>query len=130
MVDQLSRHEQALHVLVATAEAGDSSFTSAHAMAECYAALTALPLRRRVSPSEASDLIEENLVKRLKIVDLDSVCYRKVIRKVAMLGLPSGIIYDALHAECADQAKCERLYTFNGADFRRVCDSGITVCLP
>lgn len=87
--------------------------TSAHALAECYATLTALPLRRRISGPEALRLIEANFTHKLKVVSLSHTDYIKALRLVAGLGRVSGQIYDALHVVAAAKEGCERIYTFN-----------------
>ena len=75
--------------------------TSAHGLAECYSVLTALPLPRRVTPTEADRLIEESICRRLQIVELGEDDYRSAIGRLSRSGLADGIIYDALHAIAA-----------------------------
>jgi predicted nucleic acid-binding protein len=103
--------------------------TSGHALAECYATLTALPLRRRISGPEALRLIEANFISRLKVISLSTGDYHKALRLVAGLGRISGQIYDALHLTAAKKEGCERLYTYNARHFQGL-DPSIRIVSP
>lgn len=71
VTDQLPNHPAAFACLVARfKERGVEVTTSSHALAECYATLTALPLPRRITGPEAVRLIETNFVKRFRILGL------------------------------------------------------------
>jgi len=52
------------------------------------------------------------------------------LARVSCLGLPSGAIYDALHVRYAERAGCDRILTYNTADFTRLVPSGIEVATP
>ena len=117
VTDQLSNHPAALECYSRHLEKGKQAFTSAHALAESYATLTALPLRRRISGPEAMRLIEANFLKHLKIIPLNQNDYVKALRLVANLGRVSGQIYDALHVVAAMKAGCGRIYTYNSRHF-------------
>ena len=94
---------------------------STHALAECYASLTALPLRPRVAPGQARRLIEENVVSNAEtIVTIEADDYLGVLQRLSNLGLQSGAVYDGLHVRCAEKASVAELRTFNGRDFRRI----------
>lgn len=127
VVDQLPSHESALECFVNHSGRGFEGCCSTHALAECYATLTALPLARRVQPLEAKQLIMENFVGRLTVLDLAAADYVDVLDRVAGLGLRSGIFYDALHLATAESAGCERLYTLNLRDFERLVPKGVKV---
>lgn len=133
VVDQLPNHEAALACYKRLTRPGRgrrSAFCSTHALAECYATLTALPLGRRIQPAEAARLIEENFASHLDVVSLTTADYRAVVARVSFLGLQSGSIYDALHVRCAEKEKCGRIITYNVADFERLKPSGIDVVTP
>ena len=93
---------------------------SAHTIAELYSTLTALPLSPRISPDEAHRLIVENVLGHAEVVPLDASDYEAVMNQVAEMGLSSGIIYDALHAQAARKTGVARLWTMNERDFYRV----------
>jgi predicted nucleic acid-binding protein len=129
-VDQLAQHERAFSYLAGALEQGQACACSTHVLAECYATLTALPLTRRVHAEEARLLIETNFVERLTVVELGLADYRRALRRVARLGLRSGVVYDALHLGCAEQGGYERLVTFNAKDFERLEPTGLKIVVP
>jgi len=53
-----------------------------------------------------------------------------VIVHVAALGLSSGAIYDALHANCARRERVDQILTYNLVDFARFEIDGIPVAAP
>lgn len=95
-----------------------------HSLAELYHVLTAYPVRPRIAPAIARQLIHENLAKKATIVALTAADYAAVIQHVAMLNLPGGVIYDALILRAAERAGVDRVLTFNVDDFRRLWPDG------
>lgn len=130
LVVQHPQHGRALQCYLGGLEEGIEACCTAHALAECYSTLTAMPLQQRIQPAEARELIEENLIRRLTILEIKDTTYSKAIRKVADLGLRSGMIYDALHLVCAESANCDRIYTFNLKHFQRLEPAEIEVVSP
>ena len=92
--------------------------------------MTALPLRRRISPSDARQLIRDTVVTRLTVITLGTDEYLEAIDRVSGNGLGSGIVYDALHRVAAERAGCERLYTFNTDHFERIGGDAIVITAP
>lgn len=130
VTDQLANHPAAFACFTSILkQKGAVVCTSAHALAECYATLTALPLRRRISGPEALHLIETNFIRRLKVISLTQRDYHKALRLVAGLGRVSGQIYDALHLTAAAKEGCERLYTYNRRHFQGL-DASIQIVSP
>lgn len=135
VIDQLPNHTTALACyrrFASPRRAGSKAraVCSSHTLAECYATLTALPLPRRIQPGEAARLIEENFLQHLDAVALSMADYKAALARVASLGLRSGAIYDALHVRCAERAGCDRIITYNTADFSRLAPPGIEVATP
>ncbi len=130
VVDQLANHQSSFRALRRHSSGEHWGCCSTHALAECYATLTALPLPSRVLPEQARVLVEESIGKRLQTVPLTSEDYLHVLRRVADLGLPSGAIYDALHARCAQKAVVDQILTYNVADFERFELEDIVVTAP
>ncbi len=130
VVDQLANHEAALNALVSYTAGDHAGYCSTHALAECYATLTALPLPRRVQPVEARRLVEESLLARLTVVPLIEADYLDAIRRVSHDGLSSGVVYDALHVRCAERIPVDRILTCNLPDFERLRPAGIVVMGP
>ena len=130
VVDQLASHESAFDALRRHGIGDHWGCCSTHALAECYATLTALPLASRVLPEQARLLVEESIAGCLDVIELDWDDYRSVLKQVAQLGLASGAVYDALHARCAQKAEVDRILTYNVADFERFQLEGIRVTAP
>ena len=130
LVNQLGNHDAAFRAFHRYTDGGHAGYCSTHALAECYATLTALPAARRISPDEARTLIEDAVVGRLKVLAVTPADYRAVLREVAALGLRSGGVYNALHAQCARKAGVDQILTYNLADFERFDLEGIVVAAP
>ena len=130
VVDQLPNHEVALSALRAYSTGGNTGYCSTHALAECYATLTALPLPTRIQPDEARLLVEESFVATLTVVPLNTEDYLQVIRDLSAVGLGSGAVYDALHLRCAQACSSDRLLTYNLTHFRRLASGGVVVSSP
>ncbi len=93
---------------------------SAHGLAELYAVLTRAPYQPRVSPEEAWEILERNVVERFEIEALSRSDYAKIIRECAALGWTGGRVYDSIHVHAARKGQCSRIYTFNVHDFRQI----------
>lgn len=120
LVESLPEHARAA-VEVRHAVAKDpKASVAAHALAELYAVLTTLPVSPRITPGQARKLIRHNVASRMDVVALDGADYQAVIEQVTNLGLPGGIVYDALHLRAAEKAGVDRLVTFNRRDFERL----------
>ena len=130
VTDQLGNHEAALDALSRYTQGAHEGYCSAHALAECYATLTALPLPTRIVPEEARMLVEEDVAEKLAVVELAADDYRSVLRRVADLGLASGSIYDALHMYCARKVGADQVLTYNVRHFERFQLPGVVVTTP
>lgn len=119
LVDQLGSHQSAFYAFRQFTEGKNTGLCATHALAECYATLTALPLARRIAPDQARLLIDDAVLGRLSVIPLNASDYRAVLREVAILGLSSGAIYDALHVRCARKQGVDQILTYNLADFER-----------
>lgn len=132
VVDQLPNHAAALACYRRFRGHGgrDAGFCTTHALAECYATLTALPLSPRVQPAEAARLVRENFLADLTVVELVAADYDAALTRAERLGLSSGIVYDAIHLAAAERKRCDRLYTFNLGDFQRLGASPVAIMSP
>ncbi len=90
---------------------------SAHALAEVYHVLTAMPPALRLAPGDAV-LAAETFLKRLTAVALTSEEYVETLRSTAQLGHTGGMVYDALQVACARKVKARQIYTWNVRHFR------------
>lgn len=132
VVDQLPRHAAALACYRRFRGPGGraAGLCTTHALAECYATLTALPLSPRIQPAEAARLVRDNFLADLAIVELSAADYDAALARVERLGLSSGIVYDAIHLAAAERKRCDRLYTFNLGDFQRLGAAGLAIMSP
>lgn len=128
--DQLPQHNAALACFQSQTRDGANAATSTHALAETYATLTALPLQRRISGTEALRLIEFNFLARLRILDLPAGDYHDALRLCGSLGRVSGQIYDALHVIAAKKAGCDVVYTYNHRHFASLAAGAVVVSTP
>jgi predicted nucleic acid-binding protein len=99
-------------------------FIASHTLAELYAVLTTLPIRPRIAPGVARQLIHNNLESIARVVSLSASDYRSVIKRMGDLELSGGIIYDALIVRAAQRSRVDRIVTFNMDDFKRVWPEG------
>ena len=130
MVDQLDNHPRCFSTFQEYSGAGHEGYCSTHVLAECYSVMSALTLRRRISPSDAGQLIRDTVAGRLTVVPVGTEEYLEAIDRVIAGGLVSGIVYDALHLIAAERAGCERLYTFNTEHFQRIGTGSIAITAP
>lgn len=130
LVDQMPSHEAAFDTLRRHGGGDHWGCCSTHALAECYATLTALPLPSRVLPEQARVLVEDSIPACVEVVELGWDDYRLVFKHVALFGLASGAVYDALHARCAQKAEVDQILTYNLVDFERFQLEGIRVTAP
>jgi predicted nucleic acid-binding protein len=99
-------------------------FVASHTLAELYAVLTTLPIRPKIAPGVARQLIHNNIEAVARIVSLSASDYRSVVKRMGELELSGGIIYDALIAKAAERSRVDRIVTFNIDDFKRVWPEG------
>lgn len=98
----------------------DTGFIAAHSLAELYANLTRLPVRPRIPPTLALQLIESNVIATCQIIPLSANDYVTMLNHLAGQGIAGGAIYDALLLHAAWLANVDQIITLNLRDFRRV----------
>lgn len=119
-VTQHQDHARAVHFFDEVGRHHWTPVILTHGLAEIYSILTRAPFLPRVSPADAWEIIERNVVERFEIEPLTSQHNLKVVRECASIGWPGGRVYDAIHVHAARKAQCERIYTFNVQDFRQL----------
>jgi len=104
---------------------------SRHSLAECYAALTRLPLKPPLDTQDAFRLIDQGLVGgcRATTVTLDEPAYLGVLTRCARAGHRGGIIHDAIIGQCALVAGVP-LVTANIRHFQRLFPDGNLSIIP
>lgn len=120
MVEAHPAHEQGWAWLKRVTDGTDKGLVAAHSLAELYAILTTLPVHPPISPSEAKQLIQHNVVGKLEIVSLSEQDYIQVVEHLAALGIVGGATYDALILCAAVNANVDLVITLNKRDFQRV----------
>ena len=93
---------------------------SGHSIAETYSVLTRIPVSPRIPPGTANQLINENLLRNFKVIDLTHKDYSHAIQWASQKGLSGGIIYDILIAMAFKRSKADTFLTFNLRDFSRI----------
>lgn len=82
--------------------------------------LTRLPVRPRITPQIAYQVITHNVIDRLTVVALNPDDYIQILRDFAGRGLTGGVTYDALAAYTARQTAVDQVVTLNAKDFLRI----------
>ena len=124
LVEAHARHAQAFPWLQKTREADFQGLIATHSIAETYAVLTSLPLSPRITPSAAWALLEHSVLPYVQTVDLAAADVRQVVERLSRQGLAGGVVYDALIAAAAMEARVDCIVTLNAGDFRRVVPAG------
>lgn len=92
----------------------------AHGLAEIYSVLTRTPYQPRITPAQAWQIIEQNVLATFEIETLNRNEYSRMIKECAAQGWGGGRIHDVLHLAAARKARCARIYTFDVAHFRQL----------
>jgi len=93
---------------------------AAHSLAELYSILTTYPIRPRISPAAAQQMIDQSILSTFEIVQLSGVDYTTVIAYLARQGITGGATYDALILSAAVKAGADQIVTLNERHFRRI----------
>jgi predicted nucleic acid-binding protein len=113
-------HAQALRVVEAVHRKEAEGFVSAHSLLETFATLTRLPRTPRISPLQASALIDENVVKHFSVVALSAKEYAGLCKNLGISGICGGKSYDALHLACAEKSCADKIFTFDVRHFSEI----------
>jgi len=101
-------------------EGKNTGVISAHSLAELYATFTNYPIKPRISPQEAQQLIQQNILDVFKVITLSEQDYMSVINHLSESGIIGGVIYDALILKAAIKANVDYVVTLNEKDFKRI----------
>ncbi|NJL27376.1 MAG: type II toxin-antitoxin system VapC family toxin [Thermoanaerobaculia bacterium] len=119
LVEAHSFHQHAKVWLKDVALGRHVGVASWHALAETWAVLTRLPLRPRLSPEQAHQVLTR-LREHIVLVELRPALYEQAIARCLTAGATSGAVFDGLHLVAARNAGAEVLLTFNADDFSRL----------
>jgi len=120
MVEAHPAHEKSLPWLQRIKKGSDSGLVSAHSVSELYAILTTLPIKPRISPLVAYNLIQRNVFDLCEVLPLSAEDYSAVIKHLSEEGITGGVTYDAVILYAAIRGKADRIVTLNESDFRRI----------
>ena len=95
---------------------------SAHAFAETWSVLTAMPIEPRISGQVALTALQR-LDRIVRFHTPEGATYAAAAARCASVGLRSGAIYDALHLVSAESQRAAAFLTFNERDFVRLAVS-------
>jgi hypothetical protein len=96
---------------------------TAHALAELWATLTALPIEPRVSATQVGALITR-LTSDLEVIELELPDYQTAMSRCVDRGRRSGALFDALHLVAAERVRADLLLTFNVRHFVALARDG------
>ena len=109
---------------------GEQMVIAAPTLVETYSVLTRLPRPRRLVPSMAIALIQDNFVERGSVISLESAAYLRLLQRAATDQIAGGRIYDAVIAACVRMAGADVVLTFNERDFLPFADTDLTIVVP
>jgi predicted nucleic acid-binding protein len=104
--------------------------TAWHCCLEFYSVSTRLPAEYRLSPADATQLIEEEIFGRMIVHDLPSAERLPLLRAASHDAIGGGRIYDAHIAEIARAARASVIVTDNRRHFLAALRHGIRVETP
>lgn len=120
MIEGHPAHERSLYWLQRIKKGSDSGVVSAHSIAELYAIFTRLPVKPRISPALAFELIQRNVIDICRVVALSDNDYGLIVKHLSETGVIGGVTYDALILYTAFKEAVDRVITLNENDFRRI----------
>jgi predicted nucleic acid-binding protein len=123
-------HEPTLAAVEAHRRQKHTFVVAIHALVECFAVLTRIPQRVRISPREAAERLAENLSPPFRVVGLSVEDCWAAMNGVSERGLTGALVYDAIIARSCASAGASILLTWNIRAFLRVAPAGLHVQEP
>ena len=125
---QSASAQTVMHAVAAREVAGAG--TAWHCCLEFYSVSTRLPPEYRLSPADASQLLEEEVFGRMNVFELPSGERVSFLRSAAQERIAGGRVYDAHIAEVARSAGARVIVTDNCRHFVAALRHGIRVETP
>ncbi|MCU0552503.1 MAG: PIN domain-containing protein [Leptolyngbya sp. Prado105] len=117
---QHPNHRSCFAQLQAARTRNIQGYLSTHSLAEFYSVMTRMPSQPRMSPIEATALIESYL-QYIEAIALEKSDYLAAIAEMTALNIPGGGIFDALIAQAAIKAgDVDKILTLNPKHFTRL----------
>jgi len=107
-----------------------ASATAWHCCLEFFSVATRLPAEYRLSPADATRLLQDELLARMAVYDLPAAGRTPMLQAAARDGMGGGRIYDAHIAEVARAAGAEVVVTDNRRHFLSALRYGLRVETP
>jgi predicted nucleic acid-binding protein len=104
--------------------------TAWHCCLEFFSVATRLPSEYRLQPEDASALLEQEVMARMRVHDLPAADYMPMLRAAARDAISGGRIYDAHIAEVARSAGADVVVTDNRRHFLSALRYGMRVETP
>ena len=104
--------------------------TAWHCCLEFFSVATRLPPEYRLAPSDAAQLVEEEVFGRMDVHDLPAPHRLSMLKAAAKDGASGGRVYDAHIAEVARHAGAEVVVTDNRRHFISALRYGLRVETP
>lgn len=120
---------QSLLYAVAEKQVADAR-TAWHCCLEFYSVATRLPAEFRLTPSDATRLLDDEIFGRMVVHDLPAADRLVMMKAAARDGTAGGRIYDAHIAEVARAAGAEVVITDNRRHFMAALRHGMRVETP
>ena len=98
-------HEHVFPLLMQVKQKVNTGVIAAHSLAELYAILTKLPIRPRISPALALELIQRGVVETCEIVALSVYDYLVMLQYLTRSHIAGAAVYDGLPS-CCLAGKC------------------------
>jgi hypothetical protein len=117
---------QAVMDRVARAPSGQV-LTAWHCCLEFYAVATRLPEEFRLGPSEAGRLVEEEILGRVRVMDLPADARLRLVHDAVRERIGGGRFYDAHIALIAALARARVVVTENLRHFAALAGQGVQV---
>ncbi len=95
----------------------------AHSLLETFSVLTRAPFKPKISPTDARNLIFQNIIPFTTVIGLSPSDYPRLIEDLASKGFEGGIVYDGSLLFCAAKGGAEKIVTANSADFLRLAQA-------
>jgi len=123
-------HASSLHLIEQITSGKHQGMVSCHSLAEFYAVVTPISLEYRLTPDQAIEMIEKNILHWFEVIELTLEDYRGALKRVKERSLGSGAIYDALVYQTALKKKVSCLVTWNEKHFRRISGGELEIVTP
>ncbi len=120
----------AIASLLAAADGEDAWILPTPALVESYSVMTRLPGSRRLSPSDAHELLYRAFHERGVLVNLEPAEIWQFLTEQRDGAVHGGSVYDAVILACARRGGARRVLTLNRRHFERLAPAEIEVIVP